>query len=100
MVRFQLGEVMKKKWPVRPTCDPKVVEKFDYSSLHEDLRVLPKPTQRALIQAGLLTREQIFKKTEEQLLELQGFGPFSLPILRSILESCALDFKTKKTRSK
>jgi uncharacterized protein YdhG (YjbR/CyaY superfamily) len=100
MVRFRVRELNKNQKSVGRKCDTQTVANFDYSRLHEDLRVLPKPAQRALIHAGLLDPKKISKKTEEELLSLHGFGPSSLPMLRSILKNYTQELKSKRARLK
>ena len=54
---------------------------------------LSAPAQRALQNAGIKTLNQLTKYSEEELLELHGMGPSSIPKLRKSLEENSLSFK-------
>ena len=47
---------------------------------------LPAPAQRALVNAKILTIKDLKKWKEADLLNLHGFGPSSLPIVRKALK--------------
>ncbi len=51
------------------------------------LKTLSKPAQRALINEGITSAEQLAKKTKEELLALHGLGPSAIP---KIIEFLAL----------
>jgi len=51
------------------------------------------PAQRALRGAGIETLEQLAHNTEKDLLDLHGFGPKALDILKQRLEECGLVLK-------
>lgn len=100
IVRFRLEELGAKvgtergsKRGAKARCDPAKVAEFDYSALAPELRVLSKPAQRALINAGLTTLSRVAAKTEKQILELHGFGPSSLPRVSKALSERGLKFK-------
>lgn len=82
IVRFRLNEIQNARGR-RSICDKNAVAQFDYSPLAEELRMLPKPAQRALITAGLLNMKSILSKSDDYLLSLHGFGPSALKILRA-----------------
>ena len=92
IVRFRLGELGAKRG-AKTKCDSAKVAEFDYSALAPQFRVLSKPAQRALINAGLTTLSRVAAKTEKQILELHGFGPSSLPRVRKALAERGLRFK-------
>lgn len=75
-------------------CDPKTLEAFDYSALAEEFSVLSKPAQRALINHKILTLKRLSRFTEEEISDLHGIGPSSLPKLRKLLEENDLAFKS------
>lgn len=74
--------------PVCPTCaqDEKSAEGF--------LSTLSAPARRALEGAGITTIDKLSKHTERELVSLHGFGPASIPKLRSILKEAGLEFRT------
>jgi DNA-directed RNA polymerase alpha subunit len=53
---------------------------------------LSKPAQRALSGAGITRLEQLTEMTEAKLLELHGFGPKSIELLRHALTQKGLSF--------
>lgn len=53
-----------------------------------------KPAQRALLAAGYLRLQDLTSATEKELLELHGFGPKALGILRLALADQGLRFKS------
>jgi len=59
------------------------------------LALLAAPARRALEGNGITTLEQLSGFSEAELLELHGFGPSSLPRLRSALAAKGLSFKTE-----
>jgi hypothetical protein len=64
----------------------------DYSKLSIELRGLSKPAQRALINAGIFTVQDLSKRTQRQVMALHGMGPTSIPVLKEALMSAALRF--------
>jgi DNA-directed RNA polymerase alpha subunit len=54
---------------------------------------ISQPAHRALKAAGIETLEQLTKYSEKELLNLHGFGPKALGILRNILAEYGLSFK-------
>lgn len=54
---------------------------------------LGKPAERALAAAGYSHLEQLTQASEEELLQLHGFGPKALRILRGALTEQGLAFK-------
>ena len=81
IVRFRIEELQLSENKVS-SCDRVSVTKFDYSKLAQELHCLPKPAQRALIRAGLLSYKSVVSKTDDFLLSLHGFGPKALKMLR------------------
>lgn len=57
------------------------------------LKRFSNPAQRALINEGIETLEQLSTYTEKDLLRLHGFGKASLPIIHAILEENGLKLK-------
>lgn len=57
-----------------------------------DLPKISKPATRALASIGVTTLEQVATKTETELLELHGFGPRAIRILRPVLAEHGLNF--------
>lgn len=53
-----------------------------------------KPAQRALLAAGYQQLQDLTSATEQDLLELHGFGPKALGILRETLAEQGLHFKS------
>ncbi len=94
IVRFRLSENRHKKTG-RSLCDKKWVAEIDDSKLAEELRVLVKPAQRALIHAKLYTLEKISRKSEAELLQLHGLGPSSIPVLSKLLLAKKLAFRSR-----
>jgi ERCC4-type nuclease len=70
-------------------------DEFDYSPLPEELRVLGKPAQRALIVAGFHSLEGIAARSERELLELHGMGPKSIPTIRDVLARHGLELRSR-----
>lgn len=56
---------------------------------------LSAPARRALINAGITSVKLLSKMSVDELLQLHGLGPSSIPKLRSALLKENLDFKTK-----
>lgn len=52
-----------------------------------------KPATRALASIGVTRLDQVARYTEAQLLDLHGFGPKALGILRSALEASGKAFE-------
>ena len=83
--------------PTCPKCEAERKLEIGFLSL------LAAPAQRALAGKGINSLEQFSSFTEAEILKLHGFGPSSLPILKSELQKNKLSFKTnnpKKTISK
>jgi predicted flap endonuclease-1-like 5' DNA nuclease len=51
------------------------------------------PAARALLSIGICSLQQLTKVTEKELMELHGFGPKALQILREELVKAHLDFR-------
>lgn len=60
----------------------------------EFMSQLSAPARRALESKGIRSLRELSKYTEHELLQLHGFGPASLPILRSLLSAENLSFRT------
>ena len=57
---------------------------------------LPKisaPATRALAGIGVTTVEELAEHTEDELLELHGFGPKAMRILRPVMEERGVSFR-------
>lgn len=54
---------------------------------------LPAPARRALANAGIRTLQQLAAWSEEELLQLHGLGPRSLPLLSAALQAAGLRFR-------
>ncbi|MDQ0428699.1 NAD-dependent DNA ligase [Planomicrobium stackebrandtii] len=61
---------------------------------HEFPKSIGKPAQRALLAAGYQRLQDLASATEQELLELHGFGPKALGILRQALDEQELRFKS------
>lgn len=81
IVRFRLKEIQKARSSVS-VCNKNKLAAFDYSPLSEDLLILSRPAQRALICAGLFNKRSLLSKSDDFLLSLHGFGPKALKLLR------------------
>ena len=73
--------------PTCPTCEKERKPENGFLSL------LAAPARRALENNGVATLQQLAKFSEEEILQLHGMGPNSLPKLRSALETFGLSFK-------
>lgn len=71
--------------PVCPICEKKKKEGVFVS--------LSAPSRRALANAGIKTLKQLASYTESELLELHGFGPSSLPKIKTLLFQQGLQLK-------
>lgn len=61
---------------------------------HEFPTSIGKPAQRALLAAGYKRLQDLTSATEQDLLELHGFGPKALDILRQALDEQDWHFKS------
>lgn len=66
---------------------------------HGWLAKLGAPARRALQAAGIRTLRDLSARTEFELRDLHGFGPASLPILRTELAAAGLQFKKHTTKT-
>lgn len=57
------------------------------------LSVIAAPARRALEREGIITLQQLSKRTETEILQLHGMGPGTLPKLHSALATIGLSFK-------
>ncbi|WP_223635738.1 DNA-binding protein [Planococcus sp. 4-30] len=57
-------------------------------------RSIGKPAQRALLAAGYHRLQDLTSVTEQELLNLHGFGPKALGILRETLAAQGMRFKS------
>ena len=73
--------------PTCPVCENKRKPKDGF------LSILSAPARRALENKGIKTLKQLSKFSEEEILNLHGMGPASIPKLRSALEDEGLTFK-------
>ncbi len=86
MIRYRLEEIGAAPRSKKGKCDPIAVENFDYSKLDSKLKVLSKPAQRALINAGLFSLRQVRSVSEAQLRELHGMGPTGIERIKALLK--------------
>ena len=86
MIVFRLQEIGAAPSQRKSKCDPEAVAKFDYSKLDSKLKVLSKPAQRALINAGLFSLRQVRSVSEAQLRELHGMGPTGIERIKALLK--------------
>lgn len=61
---------------------------------HDFPKSIGKPAQRALLAAGYQRLQDLSSATEQELLDLHGFGPKALGILRQTLAEQGLRFKS------
>lgn len=59
------------------------------------LSLLSAPARRALERAGVTTLSKLSKKTEEEILQLHGVGPGTIPALRRALKAKGSSFQTR-----
>ncbi len=73
--------------PVCPICasQDKATEGF--------LSLLVAPAQRALLNNGITSLEQLSQFTEKEVLSFHGMGKTSIPKLRVALEAAGLSFR-------
>jgi len=57
------------------------------------LSELVAPARRALLSIGATTLKKLSKHTEEEIINLHGMGPSTMPKLRSALQAIGLSFK-------
>lgn len=92
-VQFPYAEPL----PVKLIAD---IIRFRLEEDHLKSDVLPQnlsnPAKRALERAGIKTLRQLAKKTEDEILQLHGVGPASMPTLREALAAQKLAFKSAK----
>jgi predicted RecB family nuclease len=75
--------------PVCPICETERKPQQGFLSL------LSAPARRALEREGITTLKKLAAKTENEILELHGMGPSSLPKLKKALMEKALAFRKK-----
>ena len=73
--------------PSCPICDREGKPEEGFLSL------LAAPARRALEREAITTLEQLSKYTENEILELHGMGPSTMPKLRDALKSKGLTFR-------
>lgn len=69
------------------------MEKKPLEEGHDFPRSIGKPAQRALLAAGYHRLQDLDSAKEQDLLDLHGFGPKALSILRQTLAEQGLRFK-------
>jgi len=74
--------------PVCPLCEQARKPRAGF------LATLAAPARRALEREGITTPEKLAAFTEEELLQLHGLGPGSLPKLRAMLAASGLSFRS------
>lgn len=82
IVKYRVNENQKKELS-------KLKPKQDFLSL------LSAPARRALENKNILTLKKLATLSEEQLIKLHGFGPGSIPKLKTALKAAGLSFKIK-----
>ena len=73
--------------PTCPICENECKPKDSF------LSTLSAPARRALENKGIKTLKQLSKFSEDEILNLHGMGPGSLPKLRNALLTKKLSFK-------
>lgn len=76
--------------PVCPRCEA-LRNKLDFF-----VEGLSAPARRALDKAGILTPKALARFTENEILQLHGIGPSSLPVLAKALAEKGLAFRSGK----
>lgn len=61
-----------------------------------ELPKISKPAQRALDSINVKTPEDVARYSEAELLELHGFGPKGIRILREAMDEHGLKFKNER----
>lgn len=61
-----------------------------------ELPKISKPAQRALDSINVKTLEDVARYSEAELLELHGFGPKGIRILREAMDEHGLKFKNER----
>ena len=74
-------------------CDRERIATFDYSRLSPSFSRLSKPVQRALINNGIFSVEDLTGWTRRDVARLHGVGPTVLPKLEALLGAMGLGFK-------
>ncbi|MEW6014323.1 MAG: helix-hairpin-helix domain-containing protein [Candidatus Zixiibacteriota bacterium] len=74
-------------------CDRTMVAEFDYSRLSHQFRVLARPAQRALVNNGIFTPEDLAGKTIDEISRLHGIGASALSTMKNILRRNRLQFR-------
>ncbi len=75
--------------PVCPVC----WSGFYRKKVQSDFPKLSAPALRALQNAKIINLARLSKYTEDEVLNLHGLGPSSLPILKAALKTKKLSFK-------
>lgn len=75
--------------PVCPVCEKERKPEDGF------LSVISAPARRALESKGIKTLEQLAKYSEDDILNLHGMGPGSIPKLTRELEEAGLLFRKK-----
>jgi predicted RecB family nuclease len=73
--------------PTCPTCEGERKPKDNFLSL------LVAPARRALENKGITTLQQLSDFSEEEILQLHGMGPSTIPKLKKALKENGLSFK-------
>ncbi len=74
--------------PTCPICEQEKKPENGFLSL------LANPARRALLHVGIDTVQKLSGYSEQEILQLHGMGPKSLPILRDALKEHGLSFKS------
>jgi predicted RecB family nuclease len=72
--------------PVCPQCEKE-------NNSEGFLSLLAAPAKRALQHKGITTLRRLASHSEEEILQLHGAGPSSIPILKTVLKQAGLSFK-------
>ena len=78
--------------PTCPICEQERKPENGFLSL------LVAPARRALEREGIITVERLAKYSEDEILELHGMGPSTIPKLRSALKAKGLTFRSSKPK--
>lgn len=74
-----------------PTCPICEAERKPQGGFMSELGA---PARRALENAGIHTVKELSRYTQQEILQLHGMGPSSLPKLKQALQQHGLNFKT------
>lgn len=76
-----------------PVC-PKCWSGYYKNQKQSDFPKISAPALRALLNAKIMNLKELSKFSEEEILELHGMGPSTMPKLRAALKKKGLHFKS------